>query len=60
MLTNQYKLVKLSKIWKPSIASRATLMHGCTAKHLFLLNYSLYVSKVIEMPLCFLPGVLAR
>ena len=46
--------------WEPEVCSRAVLRKGCSASHLFLLNYSLYVCKMIELPLCFLPACLLR
>lgn len=46
--------------WAPEVCSRAVLRKGCSASHLFLLNYSLYICKMIELPLCFLPAFLLR
>ena len=54
------RLIDERKIWEPEICSRATLKTGCSAKHLFLLNYSLYTSKIVELPLYFLPGCVTR
>lgn len=53
-------LLQEDEHWSPGVCSRAVLRKGCSMKHLFLLNYSIYISKMIELPLCFLPAFLLR
>lgn len=48
------------RIWCPDYPTRAFLMQTITLKHLFLLNYSLYVSYIIELPVWAAPGCLTR
>lgn len=59
-LDSKFNLVKLERIWKPKMITRALLKKICGNQHLFLLNYSIYSSKMIEMPICFLPACMMR
>lgn len=59
-LSSGYNLINKDKLWKPKICSRAVIKTGSSNCHLFSLNYSMYTSKVIELPICFVPAVLLR
>lgn len=48
------------KIWHPDFPSRETQSHDVSFWHLLWMNYSLYATKIAEMPICFLPGALTR
>ncbi|CAI2371465.1 unnamed protein product [Moneuplotes crassus] len=59
-LTEWKVLSKEDKLLAPSICSRTFLYETCTFWHLALLNYSLYIGKCVELPICFLPAWLVR
>lgn len=40
--------------------SRRALLHGCSYKYLFMLNYAIFASKIVELPICFLPTFLMK
>lgn len=48
------------KIWEPDFPSRETQGHDVSFWHFLWMNYSLYVTKIAEVPICFLPGALTR
>jgi hypothetical protein len=58
----QKKVVNLQedKIYEPSLPSREFLNEVMTFRHLFWLNFSLYICKCLEVPLFFLPEFLMR
>ena len=49
-----------NKTLEPGIVSRIYLYEVCTFVHMMLLNYSLYIGKCVELPICFLPAWLVR
>jgi len=60
-MREKYKLVgEGCQIWSPDYPSRGQLRQTITKMHLFLMNYSLYVSKIVELPIFFLPSCIVR
>jgi histone deacetylase 11 len=59
-LEEKFKIVQSERIWKPKMITRALLKQICGNYHLFFLNYSIYASKMIEMPICFVPACMMR
>ena len=62
-LKEDYRIITESnktKIWQPDFPSRETLGHDVSFWHLFWLNYSIYCTKISEIPICFLPGSMVR
>lgn len=47
-------------LFAPDLISRIYLYEVCTYMHLMLLNYSLYITKCVEVPVFFLPAWLIR
>ena len=54
------KLIDLSNTHCPEIPSRELLLDVMSPVYLFLLNYSIYISKCIEIPLCIVPSEFLR
>ena len=54
------KLIDLSNTHCPEIPSRELLLDVMSPVYLFLLNYSIYISKCIDIPLCIVPSEFLR
>jgi histone deacetylase 11 len=48
------------KVLKPGVPTREFLQGVMTWYYLFSLNYSIPVCKILELPVCFLPGWVIR
>ena len=51
---------KLGKFNKPGSIDYAFIYSNVSLKHLILLNYSVYLSKIAEIPLFYIPCSLLR
>ena len=55
-----YRNIIKGKLWEPKMITRRQLLKTQGKWHLFLLNYAIYVSKIVEVPLYFLPNCILR
>lgn len=58
-MTENNTINKLN-IVEPELPSRETLLEVMSVCHLMSLNYSIYISKCVELPICFMPGEILR
>lgn len=54
------KLIDLSNIHSPELPSREILLDVMSPFYLLWLHYSLYISRCVEVPLCFVPSEFLR
>ena len=62
-LTNKHHIVKgqnNSRVWTPGYPTRGKLLTIHSPFHLLMLNYALYITKIIELPACCLPASISR
>ena len=59
-LTKNIDKKKLGKFNKPGSIDYPFIYSNISLKHLILLNYSIYISKIAEISVCYLPASLLR